>query len=107
VRGVIDRVGRELAEDPEWGPLIIEPPQVLRVNAFEDSGIALKVLATTRPMKQWDVAGQLRERIKAAFDSEGIEIPYPHRVLVVRHEDGSAPRDPRSEGLSDGDESDR
>jgi small conductance mechanosensitive channel len=84
---VIDRVGQELAADPEWGPLIVEPPKVLRVNAFEESGIQLKVLGTTVPMKQWDVAGQLRRRIKAAFDAEGIEIPFPHRVVVLRRDD--------------------
>jgi len=85
-RSVIDRVGRELVEDPEWAPLIIEPPKMLRVEDLGDSGIALKVLATTQPMKQWDVTGELRERLKRAFEAEGIEIPYPHQVVVVRTE---------------------
>ncbi len=92
-RSVIDRVGRELAVDPDLGPLIIEPPKTLRVEELGDSGIALKVLATTRPMKQWEVTGALRERLKRAFDAEGIEIPYPHQVIVVRTEnagDGAA-----------------
>jgi small-conductance mechanosensitive channel len=26
--------------------------------------------------------GELRKRVKEAFDKEGIEIPYPHRVVV-------------------------
>ncbi|MCL4289784.1 MAG: mechanosensitive ion channel family protein [Thermoleophilia bacterium] len=86
-RAVIDRVGAELAADPDWATLILEPPKVLRVDAFEESGIALKVLATTKPMKQWEVAGELRQRIKVAFDAEGIEIPFPHRTVVMRRED--------------------
>ncbi len=89
VTAVIDAVGEELAADPEWGPLIIEAPAVLRVNAFEESGVQLKVLGKVAPMKQWDVAGQLRRRIKAAFDGEGIEIPFPHRVVLMRPEDDS------------------
>ena len=28
--------------------------------------------------------GELRKRLKKAFDDEGIEIPYPHRVMVTR-----------------------
>ncbi|MBI4499494.1 MAG: mechanosensitive ion channel family protein [Chloroflexi bacterium] len=93
VRAVLDRVGEELAADPEWAPLILEAPKVLRVDAFEESGIALKVLATTKPIKQWDVAGELRRRIKAAFDAEGISIPFPHRVVVIQQAErpGAAP----------------
>jgi moderate conductance mechanosensitive channel len=86
VRDVIDAVGAELAADPEWSPKILEPPAVLRVNALGDSGIDVKVLGSVRPMKQWEVAGELRKRIKQAFDREGIEIPYPHRVVIVREE---------------------
>lgn len=80
---VINRVGQELAADPEFGPLIIDPPHVLRVDAFEESGIAIKILGDTQPIRQWDVMGELRRRLKKAFDQEGIEIPFPHRVLVT------------------------
>ncbi|MDE3074619.1 MAG: mechanosensitive ion channel family protein [Chloroflexota bacterium] len=82
VRRVLDGVGAELAADPEWSDVIVEAPKVLRIEAFQESGIALKLLATTKPIKQWDVAGELRRRIKLAFDAEGIEIPFPHRVVV-------------------------
>ena len=81
---VINRVGHELAADPEFGPLILKAPQVLRVDAFEDSGIAVKILGDTEPIRQWDVMGELRKRLKKAFDEEGIEIPFPHRVQVTR-----------------------
>lgn len=81
---VINRVGNELAADAEFGPLIIKAPQVLRVDAFEDSGIAIKILGDTEPIRQWDVMGELRKRLKKAFDEEGIEIPFPHVTLVTR-----------------------
>ncbi len=86
VRTVIDAVGRELAADGDWAEKILEPPAVLRVNALADSGVELKVLGTVRPMKQWEVAGELRKRIKEAFDREGIEIPFPHTVVLLREE---------------------
>jgi len=75
---VINRVGQELTEDPHWSESILKAPQVLRVDAFEDSGIALKILGDTKPIRQWDVMGELRLRLKRAFDEEGIEIPWPH-----------------------------
>ena len=74
----------EMAADAEFGPLIIKAPQVLRVDAFEDSGIAIKILGDTEPIRQWEVMGELRKRLKKAFDEEGIEIPFPHVVLVTR-----------------------
>ena len=81
VTEVINRVGEELAQDTTFGPMIIGTPKVLRVHNFGDSGIELKVLGETKPLKQWDVAGELRKRIKKAFDEEGIEIPWPHLKL--------------------------
>ncbi len=84
VMRVIDRVGEEMAADPEWAPSIITPPKALRVDNFGDSGIDIKILGDTQPIKQWDVMGELRRRLKKAFDEEGIEIPYPHRVMVTR-----------------------
>lgn len=75
---VINRVGEEMAEDPEWRPFILEAPQALRVDAFEDSGIAIRILGKTKQMRQWGVMGELRLRLKRAFDEEGIEIPWPH-----------------------------
>jgi small-conductance mechanosensitive channel len=81
---VINRVGHEMAADAEFGPLILKAPQVLRVDAFEDSGIAIKILGDTEPIRQWDVMGELRKRLKKAFDEEGIEIPFPHVVVVTK-----------------------
>ena len=78
---VLNRVGHEMAEDVYFGPLIMEPPRVIGVDSFDDSGIAIKVLGVTKPIRQWDVTRELRRRIKRAFDEEGIEIPFPQRTL--------------------------
>ena len=81
VISVINKVGRELADDPAWKEFILKPPQFLRIDDFGDSAIVIKVLGETKPLKQWDVAGDLRKRLKIAFDKEGIEIPFPQRVV--------------------------
>lgn len=75
---VINRVGKELAEDDNWRKVIKSPPQVLRVDNLGDSGIDIKILGDVEPIRQWDVMGELRLRLKKAFDVEGIEIPWPH-----------------------------
>jgi len=75
---VINRVGADLSKDPEWAPMILKAPQVLRVDELGDSGIDIKILGETKPLCQWGVKGELRLRLKRAFDAEGIEIPWPH-----------------------------
>jgi len=78
---VINGVGAEMAADPVIGSLIVEAPRALRVDALADTGIAIKVLGVTKPMKQWEVAGELRKRLQQAFDAAGIETPGPRRAL--------------------------
>ncbi|MEN6618602.1 MAG: mechanosensitive ion channel family protein [Rikenellaceae bacterium] len=78
---VVNQTGNELAEDPIWKEYIIKPPQFLRVDDFADSAIIIKITGETQPIKQWDVSGEFRKRIKIAFDKEGIEIPFPQRVI--------------------------
>ncbi len=88
---IIDRVGRELAADPRFADDILEAPQVLRVDRLGDSGVVIKVLGATKRLRQWDVAGELRRRLKQAFDEEGIEVSHPHMV-VIRRDASTAPR---------------
>jgi len=86
---VINRVGQELATDEEWGKVIISAPYALRVDNLGDSGIEIKILGDVKPIQQWAVMGELRLRLKRAFDAEGIEIPWPHTKVYF----GNAPGD--------------
>lgn len=102
---VINRVGNEFAEDPEFAPKIRSAPQVLRVDNFGDSSIDIKILGETVPLEQWSLMGQFRIRLKKAFDDEGIVIPYPQRTLhldtaaalmsVVGEQGGVSPASPQ------------
>lgn len=83
---VVNQVGKEMAEDQNWKDHIIKAPQFLRVDDFADSAVMIKILGETKALKQWDVAGELRKRIKIAFDNEGIEIPLPQRVVYQAKE---------------------
>lgn len=78
---IVNQAGKELAEDPKWKDIILKAPQFLRVDDLGDSSVVIKVLGETKPLKQWEVTGELRKRIKIAFDEAGIEIPFPQRVV--------------------------
>ena len=82
VMSVINEVGEELAADEDWKDVIMTPPKALRVESFGDSCIDIKILGDVQPLRQWEVTGELRRRLKRRFDEVGIEIPFPHLVLV-------------------------
>ncbi len=59
-----------------------EGPQVLGLASLNDSSMTLTLRARAKNMEQWRVEREIRRRIKRRFDEEGIEIPYPRRVVV-------------------------
>ena len=85
---VLRAVGLEMRDDANWEPLLIDEPEVMGVEKLADSAVVLRIMAKTIPLKQWEVARELRRRIKNRFDREGIEIPFPHVKVVT---DPSAP----------------
>ena len=87
---VINRVGQELAADENWRQYIRSAPQVLRVDKLGDSGIDIKIVGDVKPMQQWAIMGELRLRLKKAFDAEGIEIPWPHVKLYFGQTPGAS-----------------
>lgn len=84
VEKVINDVGKELAKDKDWKDKIVEPPKVLRVDNLGDSSIEFKITGETERMAQWSVTGELRKRLKKAFDKNDIEIPFPQRDVHIR-----------------------
>lgn len=83
---ILKAIGKELMEDKEFGPLIVEAPEVFGVDKFADSAVIIKGRIKTKPIRQWMVGRQFLRRVKQAFDREGIEIPFPHRTLYVGEE---------------------
>jgi len=75
---VINEVGQGMKDDSDWGQDLLTAPEVTRVNNLGDHGVDIKILADTKPIKQWGLMGELRKRLKDRFDEEGIEIPWPH-----------------------------
>ena len=91
---VIEEVAQQLKADSQWSDLILEPPLLLGVDGFGDNSITIRLLITTRPMRQWDVGREYRLRLKKAFDEAGITIPFPQRSLWI---ETPLPKFPQSE----------
>ena len=83
VTAVLREAADGLRADAVHGPNILEPLEVLGVDAFADSAVVIKIRLKTVPIQQWSVGRELRRRIKIAFDAQGIEIPFPHVSLYA------------------------
>ena len=76
------RIGKEMESEEPYKSAILEPLQVLGVEKFDESQMVIRMMVKTAPLKQWEVGRELRRRIKIRFDEKGIQLPFPHRVLI-------------------------
>jgi moderate conductance mechanosensitive channel len=83
VREVLERVSEEAKADEDIGRSLYARPQVLGVERLGEYEVIWRMIADTKPARQWEVSRALRERVKVAFDREQIEIPFPHRVMIT------------------------
>jgi small conductance mechanosensitive channel len=78
----LDRVAAEFRADTNWTAALVDGPRVLGVDAFGPEGAKLVVQVRTAPTRQDDVARELRRRISARFEQEGIRTAGVKRIVV-------------------------
>lgn len=83
VTEIMREVGKDLQQDEQLGRKILEPIEIMGVDAFGESEVVIKARIKTIPIEQWGVGREYRRRLKKAFDQNGIEIPFPHRTLYM------------------------
>ena len=89
-KAVIKRVADGLWQERDD---VLEEPEVWGVERLGASAIVIRLVVKTRPADQWNVSRELRQRLKEAFDAEGIEIPFPQQVVWHRNGPEAAPAD--------------
>ena len=67
--------------------MIIEEPEIWGIEAVTADEVTIRVTLKTAPMEQWRVAREMRARIKARFDSQGIGTPGAQPVVVAQGHD--------------------
>ena len=92
VVAIMREVGAALQQDPQFGPNMLEPLEIMGLNSFGDSAVMVRARLKTKPLKQWATGREYNRRLKAAFDAHGIEIPFPHTTIYFGEDkQGRAP----------------
>jgi small conductance mechanosensitive channel len=87
VMQVLLEIAAELRQDPEFGPFVLDAAEMLGVDNLGDSAVVVKMCVKTQPLKRWAVKRELLRRVKRRFDELGIEIPFPHRTVLLRQDE--------------------
>ena len=91
VRKMIKKIGQEMLDDPEWGPLFIEP---LKGKLYRiDPGVKVfRCKFQTLPGRQFEVRTAALHRIEATLAAAGIELAdTAARVNVELGDPATAP----------------
>lgn len=80
---IIENVAMNMSKEEEWEEKIIDLPQILGVDKFDNHGLIIKVWIKTQPLKQWLVSREFRRRIVIAFSESGIPIPPPQKEIFL------------------------
>ena len=68
----LNRIGKEMAADKQWSPMLLDAPSVMGVENFTGETLQLRLVARTLPGQQWTVARELRRRIAVVFADSNI-----------------------------------
>lgn len=73
----------EVAKTAEW--IVTNPPPRVVVRQFGESSVDLQLRVWIKDARRrMDTISYITDKVKEAFDREGIEIPYPKRDITIR-----------------------
>lgn len=82
VVSVMRKIGDELRQDESFGPKILDALEIAGVDQWAASSVIIRGRFRVAPGEQWGVRREYLRRAKAAFDRQGIEIPFPHMKVI-------------------------
>jgi small conductance mechanosensitive channel len=77
VMQVMKDVAEEMYKDDSYHFMIYEPMEMLGVERYDPSSIAVRGRIRVRPLNQWTIKREYMLRLKEAFDRENLGMAYP------------------------------
>jgi small-conductance mechanosensitive channel len=83
IRALMDQAANSLFRERGWRKLILEKPEVWGAQELSSREVTMRIVAKTAPMRQWEVARELRARVKAALDAAGVAPAGPDTIVIT------------------------
>jgi small-conductance mechanosensitive channel len=91
VTALLTEIADRMQQEDAYRSFILEPLEVIGVDAFEQQGVRLKVRIKTAPQKQWYVGREFRRRINKVLQERGLEMWSPQRTVNLPTPNSATP----------------
>lgn len=86
VKKIVKQIGRELEADPDLGPGFLEPLKSQGVRRMEEFNMVVGVKFMAKPGAQWLIRREAYQRIRDAFEANGISFARRDVTVNVRRD---------------------
>jgi small-conductance mechanosensitive channel len=90
IRVLMEQAAGSLFHERGWRKLMLEEPEVWGAQELSSKEVTMRIVAKTAPMRQWEVARELRARVKAALDTAGVAPAGPDTIVITAPPNGSS-----------------
>ena len=73
---------QRLADDPKWRRKVLEKPEIWGIESISAEALVIRLVMKVRGPEQFEVARELRLRLKLALDDLGVALPALNRVVM-------------------------
>jgi len=82
IRALMEQAAESLYRERGWKKLILEKPEVWGAQGLSGREVTMRLVAKTAPMRQLEVARELRARVKATLDAAGVQPAGPDTIVI-------------------------
>ena len=79
----MEQAAGSLFRERGWRQLLLEKPEVWGAQELSSREVTMRIVAKTAPMRQWEVARELRARVKAVLDAAGVVPVGPGTIVIT------------------------
>jgi small conductance mechanosensitive channel len=83
IRSLMEQAASSMFAERGWRKLMLEEPEVWGAQELSSKEVTMRIVAKTAPMRQWEVARELRARVKAALDAAGVAPAGPDTIVIT------------------------